>query len=47
MNWQIICWVLACGLFVLATFWNPQPPRFSLVSAGLAFLTAGLLVPLL
>lgn len=47
MNGQIVCWIVAIVLFAIATFWNPQPPRFSLVSAGLAFLTLGFLIPLL
>lgn len=45
MTPQILCWIVALVLFAIATFWTP--PRFSLVAAGLAFLTTGFLLPLL
>lgn len=46
MNGQIVCWIIALVLFILGAFWTPRP-GWSLTSLGLAFLTLGLLVPLL
>ena len=34
----LLCFALVC--FVLSTFWTPNPSRFNLVSAGLAFWVA-------
>jgi hypothetical protein len=36
---DLILYVVAAVLFAIAAFWNPQPPRYSLVAAGLFFFT--------
>jgi hypothetical protein len=33
----LILLVFAFVCFTIAAFWNPQPPRYSLIAAGLAF----------
>jgi hypothetical protein len=33
----LILLVFAFVCFTLAAFWNPSPPRFNLIAAGLAF----------
>lgn len=41
----MLCWLIACVLFSVGALY--EPPRVSLISLGLAFLTAGFLAPVL
>ena len=41
----LVLFLIALILFVLATFQVPAGVRFNLMAAGLAFLTAALIVP--
>jgi hypothetical protein len=45
VNAQLLLWLIALILFVVSAFVNP--PRFALLPIGLAFLTAGFLVPVI
>lgn len=41
LTWTVLFWIIATVLFAVGAFWSP--PRPSLVSLGLAFLTLGFL----
>jgi ABC-type uncharacterized transport system YnjBCD permease subunit len=40
----LILLVFAFVCFTLAAFWQPSPPRFNLIAAGLAFATLTLIL---
>lgn len=43
---KLLCLVIATVLFVVAAVWAPpNPPKFNLLAAGLAFLSLSFLVP--
>jgi hypothetical protein len=46
MTVHLLCLIVAAVCFIAATLYvPPAPPRFSLVGAGLTFLTLALLFP--
>ena len=45
MTVRLLCLWIAALCFAVATLWQPAPPRFNLVSAGLTFFVLAFIFP--